>query len=213
MGSTLRSLSACRPVLSACGNDVGPLIFGRQTLCVRSDSTRPTRHHLLYFLKSQPIRPPSLLGCIPPSPEYRRSCCNGADRGLSIKIRARSGSSLGSQLGPSGAEFATLAIVDLELRSYWHHSPLLQHGVTAQSGRPRGADFRPQDLCSDLYDLRTGGQLRQPMVAPRVVGGGASGAIFGLAGALLGALYRKFRVSRDAIRPTLKSLPSLPGGV
>jgi len=47
---------------------------------------------------------------------------------------------------------------------------------------------------------------------PEVVGAGASGAIFGLAGALLAALYLgKLPVSRDAIRPTLKSLLSFAG--
>ena len=47
---------------------------------------------------------------------------------------------------------------------------------------------------------------------PRVVGAGACGAIFGLAGALLGALdLGKLPVRRDAIRPTLKSLPSFAG--
>src|SRR5215470_947881 len=47
---------------------------------------------------------------------------------------------------------------------------------------------------------------------PEVVGAGASGAIFGLAGALLAALYLgKLPISRDAIRPTLKSLLSFAG--
>ena len=47
---------------------------------------------------------------------------------------------------------------------------------------------------------------------PEVVGAGASGAIFGLAGALLAVLYLgKFPGSRDAIRPTLKSLLSFAG--
>ena len=47
---------------------------------------------------------------------------------------------------------------------------------------------------------------------PEVVGAGASGAIFGLAGALLAAFYLgKFPVSRAAIQPTLKSLLSFAG--
>ena len=42
---------------------------------------------------------------------------------------------------------------------------------------------------------------------PMVVGAGASGAIFGIAGALITALYLgKLPVSREALRPTLKSL-------
>jgi membrane associated rhomboid family serine protease len=42
---------------------------------------------------------------------------------------------------------------------------------------------------------------------PEVVGAGASGAIFGIAGALLAALYLgKFPAPKEAIRPTLKSL-------
>jgi rhomboid protease GluP len=44
---------------------------------------------------------------------------------------------------------------------------------------------------------------------PVVVGAGASGAIFGIAGALITALYLgKLPVSREALRPTLKSLVS-----
>lgn len=44
---------------------------------------------------------------------------------------------------------------------------------------------------------------------PMVVGAGASGAIFGIAGALITALYLgKLPVSREALRPTLKSLVS-----
>jgi len=44
---------------------------------------------------------------------------------------------------------------------------------------------------------------------PMVVGAGASGAIFGIAGALIAALYLgKLPVSREALRPTLKSLVS-----
>jgi membrane associated rhomboid family serine protease/predicted negative regulator of RcsB-dependent stress response len=47
---------------------------------------------------------------------------------------------------------------------------------------------------------------------PEVVGAGASGAIFGLAGAALAALYLgKFRAPKEAIRPTLKSLLSFAG--
>jgi rhomboid protease GluP len=44
---------------------------------------------------------------------------------------------------------------------------------------------------------------------PMAVGAGASGAIFGIAGALITALYLgKLPVSREALRPTLKSLVS-----
>jgi rhomboid protease GluP len=44
---------------------------------------------------------------------------------------------------------------------------------------------------------------------PMAVGAGASGAVFGIAGALITALYLgKLPVSREALRPTLKSLVS-----
>lgn len=64
----------------------------------------------------------------------------------------------------------------------------------------------------DRYDLRTGGQLRQPRVASSSGGCGRERAIFGLARALLAALYLgKFPVSRNAIPPTRKRLPSFVG--
>jgi rhomboid protease GluP len=47
---------------------------------------------------------------------------------------------------------------------------------------------------------------------PKMVGAGASGAIFGLAGAVLAALYLgNFPFRKEAIRPILKSLLSFAG--
>ncbi len=51
------------------------------------------------------------------------------------------------------------------------------------------------------------GSLASLWLHPMVVGAGASGAIFGLAGGLIAALYLgKLPFSKQAIRPTLKSL-------
>ncbi len=57
-----------------------------------------------------------------------------------------------------------------------------------------------------------GGSLASAWGHPLVVSVGASGAIFGLAGALIGALYfGRLPVPKEAIRGTLKSLLSFAG--
>jgi rhomboid protease GluP len=54
-----------------------------------------------------------------------------------------------------------------------------------------------------------GGSLVSLWWHPQGVGAGASGAIFGLAGALIAVLYLgKLPISKDALKPTLKSLIS-----
>jgi rhomboid protease GluP len=56
------------------------------------------------------------------------------------------------------------------------------------------------------------GSLASAWGHPRIVGVGASGAIFGLAGAMIAVLYLgRLPVPRDALRGTLKSLLSFAG--
>ena len=57
-----------------------------------------------------------------------------------------------------------------------------------------------------------GGSLASLWWHPLTVGAGASGAIFGLAGGLIAVLYLgKLPISKEALKPTLKSLLSFAG--
>ena len=133
-------------------------------------------------------------------------------RGFRTATYSTTTDQMGSRLGPPDTHCPALANVELELRAHRHHSHCAEHVVFVEFRVSRGSHLRSLDLHPDLHRMRNRGEHGKSVVASSVGGAGASGAIFGLAGALIAALYLgKLPIPKAALKGTLKSLLTFAG--
>jgi len=201
-----------------CGNEVGPLTFGRQTsLCPECQYKADEAPAALI---------PEISTDSSPQPVAARFSLTKILVGLNIAVFVGMVFTGVSFLQPKpadlvrwGADWGPLTLVSQPWRlltsNYVHIGIihlffnmwcLLNLGALAERILDRKSYLLIYTLCG------IAGSCVSVWWHPAVVGAGASGAIFGLAGALLAALYLgKFPGSREAIQPTLKSLLSFAG--
>jgi len=100
-----------------------------------------------------------------------------------------------------------VATADLRICPRWHHSYRFQHVVPVESRRTFRIALRTLDLRLRHLLCGVGASLASIAWHPGTPSVGASGAIFGLAGALIAAFkLGEFSVPRSALSGTLRSL-------
>jgi Rhomboid family. len=104
-------------------------------------------------------------------------------------------------------ERTVVATTLLHLHSWWTVAHRVQHVVPLGSRQISGIHLRALDVCGGVFNFRFSGKLRQHFLESLHLERGASGAIFGIAGALIASFYLgEFSLPKAAMSGMLRSV-------
>jgi len=96
---------------------------------------------------------------------------------------------LGSQFWAADCEWPVVAAADLHFHSWRIAAHRVQHVVPVEPRQNRGIGLRPLDFCHVYLISGLSASLASLIWNPVILSVGASGAIFGIAGALIASFY------------------------